>query len=180
MKRVLCTAMLLLLLVAGASAQVVPQDASLRGEVFYPQGSAADTASFVYRYRLPQFPAGQPQNEAVNRYFQSYAADIVNAITLETAGIPAELPAAGGPAYYVNLDYRVTAETQEHLSVLLISQQFLGNTLVENWVSAVFALGGIYAGQPISLSQAMGLEQEETDQAGDYASELVYGLVWQI
>ena len=54
------------------------------------------------------------------------------------------------------------------------------DTLVESWESVVFALSGIYEGLPISLSQAMGLEQEEGDPSADYASELVYGLVWQI
>ena len=63
--------------------------------------------------------------------------------------------------------------------MLLVSQEFLGNTLMEHWSSVVFALSGIYAGQPITLSQAMGLEQEAGTEP-DIASELVYGLVWQI
>jgi hypothetical protein len=91
-----------------------------------------------------------------------------------------ELPAAGEPEYYADLDFRIPSVTGDYLSVLLINQQFLGNTLVEQWVSVVFALDGIYAGQSISLSQAMGLEEEGGSQNGDVASELVYGLVWQI
>ncbi len=179
MKRFLCTVCALLLL-TGASAQAVPQAAPLRGEVTFPQGSAAETASFAYRYRLPQFPAEQPYSEAVNAYFASYADRLVNDVIPETIQSLDALPAAGDPAFYVDLDYRVTADTGDYLSVLLVSQRFLGNTLIESWESAVFARSGIYAGQPVSLSQAMGLEQEAGDTARDYASELVYGLVWQI
>ncbi|MBN1777927.1 MAG: hypothetical protein JW811_07375 [Clostridiales bacterium] len=179
MKRFLSVLLALLMLpVAGALAQSEQPDSSLLGVVYYPRGSTEETASFAFRYRLPQFSAEQPQYEAVNQYFASYAADVVETLIPATIGALDELPASGEPEYYVDLDYRITASTGDHLSVLLNSQQFLGNTLTEQWVSVVFAQDGIYAGQPISLSQAMGLEQESG--AGDVASELVYGLVWQI
>jgi hypothetical protein len=178
MKRFLCIACVWLLL-TGASAQAVPQDGPLRGEIYFPQGSAVETASFAYLYQLPQFTADQPYHETVNAYFASYAQELVNTVIPETLDALDALPAPGEPAYYVDLDYRVTADTGDYLSVMLVSQRFLGNTLIENWESAVFALSGIYAGQAISLSQAMGLEQE-AGESGDYASELVYGLVWQI
>lgn len=180
MKRILCILIALLLTAAGALAQTVPPDTSLLGVVFYPRGSTAETAVFAFRYRLPQFTADQPQAEAINQYFASYAADIVDAVIPATINAMDSLPAEGEPEYYVNLDYRITANTEDCLSVLLNNQQFLGNTLIEHWVSIVFALSGIYTGQPISLSQAMGLEHEGEDQAGDIASELVCGLVWQI
>jgi hypothetical protein len=176
MKRFLCIAAALLLFSAGASAQTAVEP--LRGEVFYPKGSAASTASFVFEYRLPQFPPEQLQQQAVNQYFADYAAQLIGSVIPETVNGLDSLPAAGEPEYYVDLDYRVTSNTADTLSVLLVSQEFLGNTLVESWKSAVFALSGIYAGRPITLSQAMGLEQEAGDP--DYASELVYGLVWQI
>jgi hypothetical protein len=180
MKRVLSIVIALLLPACGALAQAEGQeDLSLRGEVLYPRWSTAETASFVFRYRLPQFPAEQPQSDAVNRYFASYADDIAGVTIPAMIGSLESLPAPDEPEYYVDLDYRVTADTEDFLSVLLVSQEFLGNTLVESWASVVFALSGIYAGQPVSLSQAMGLEQGGS-QDGDTASELVYGLVWQI
>lgn len=179
MKRFLCAFAALLLVLPGASAQSETPDRSLRGVVYYPRGAAEETASFAFRYRLPQLMAGQPQAEAVNGYFASYAADIVETVIPATLNALDELPAPGEPAYYVNLDYRIPSVSEDQLSVLLVSQQFQGNTLLEQWVSVVFALSGIYAGQPISLSQAMGLEQEG-GQNGDVASELAYRLVWQI
>jgi hypothetical protein len=180
MKRVLCTALALLLCAAGASAQVVPQDNTLRAEIYYPQGSTADTAAFVFRYRLPQYATDQLCHEALNRYFTGYVAELTDVVIPAAVDALDTLPAAGEPAYYVDMDYRTTENTADRLSVLLVSQQFLGNTLIETWESVVFALSGMYAGQPMTLSQAMGLEQDETDPVEDYASELVYGLVWQI
>jgi len=180
MKRLLCITGVLLLLFNSASAQAVLVEASLRGEVFYPQGSTADTASFAYSYRLPQFTGEQLQSEAINAYFAAYAAQLVGTVIPQKAAELDSLPAAGEPAYSVGLDYSVTESTADYLSVLLISQEFLGNTLMESWSSVVFALNGIYAGQPITLSQAMGLEQAADESAQDTASELVYGLVWQI
>lgn len=178
MKRFLCILAALLLPFCGAYAQSETPDLSLHGAVYYPRGAAEDTASFAFRYRLPQFGEGA-QSEAVNRYFASYAADIAENLIPAVIGALDELPAPGEPEYYVDMDYRIPAQSEDYLSVILVSQQFLGNTLTEQWVSVVFALGGIYAGQPISLSQAMGLEQEG-GQGEDVASELAYGLVWQI
>jgi len=180
MKRFLSVLFAILLIVPGASAQSEQPSFSLLGVVYYPHGSTEETALFAFRYRLPQFADDQLQFEAVNQYFASYAADVVETLIPATISALDELPAAGEPEYYVDLDYRITSNTDEHLSVLLNSQRYFGNTLTEQWVSVVFALDGIYAGQPISLSQAMGLEQEGGGQAGDVASELVYGLVWEI
>ena len=180
MKRLLCIIGVLLMLAGSASAQAVPAEAALRGTVLYPQGSTADTASFAYSYRLPRFADTQPEYEAINAYFAAYAAELEGTVIPQTAGTLDTLPAAGEPAYYVNTDYSITENTADILSVLLISQEFSGNTLLESWSSVVFAVSGIYAGQPITLSQAMGLEQTADGLAQDTASELAYGLVWQI
>ncbi|HPJ02194.1 MAG TPA: hypothetical protein PKU80_05095 [Candidatus Limiplasma sp.] len=180
MKRLLCVLAAMTLLISGAAAQSEPEDSSLLGVVYFPRGATEESASFAFRYRLPQLAADRPQAEAFNGYFASYAADIVETLIPATLATLGELPAPGEPEYYVNLDYRVASRTADQQSVLLISQQFFGNTLVEQWVSVVFALSGIYAGQPITLSQAMGLEEGSGSQTGDTASELVYGLVWQI
>ena len=180
MKRILCIVVILLLLMGNAAAQTAPQTSPLCGELFTPQGSTADTASFVFHYRLPQFAQTQPQYAAINTWFVSYAADIATVLVPEMLRTVDTLPSAAEPEYYTDLDYRITASNEDHLSVLLVSQQFLGNTLLESWSAYVFALNGMYAGQPLSLSQAMGLERTADDQTADTASELVYELVWQI
>ncbi|MCE5343370.1 MAG: hypothetical protein LLF96_07290, partial [Eubacteriales bacterium] len=117
---------------------------------------------------------------AVNAYFSALSANLNDTPVPETVAELTALPGQDGPAYYTQLDYRVTAATEDTLSVLLLSRQFLGNAETESWTAVVFALTGVYAGQPVSLSQAMGLEQQDVEPQNSYASALVYGLVWQI
>ena len=178
MKRLLCIAGVVLVLVSGASAQAAFEAQPLRGTVSYPQGSAEGAARFSYRYRLPQFTEELPQAAAVNAYFAAYANDLLSVGIPAAAGGLDSLPAAGEPEYYVDLDYDITAYDPQTLSVVLVSQRFLGNVLTETYDSAVFALDGLYAGQRLTLTQAMGLEQETGD--ANVAAELAYGLVWQI
>ena len=180
MKRLSIIACVLLMLVSGVLALTESEAQPLQGEVLYPQGSAADSAAFSYRYRLPQFTQEQPQADAINAYFSAYEKELLESIIPETVNALDSLPAAGEPEFFVDVDYRITASDADRLSVVLVSQRFLGNTLVESWDSVVFALSSVYAGQPLTLAQAMGLEQEEAETVGDPASELVYGLVWQI
>ncbi len=180
MKRFLSALAVVMLLLPGGMVLAESPDNALLGTVTYPPGAAEEAASLVFSYRLPQFRAGQPQAQAMNEYFASYAKDIVETVIPATMNAVDEQPLPGDPGYTIRLDYRIPSITQDQCSVLLQSQQFLGNTLIEQWVSVVFALDGIYAGQPISLSQAMGLEREGDTLGDDPASELVYGLVWQI
>jgi hypothetical protein len=180
-KRVLSVAAALCLLVTSALAQPLTEAAPLGGERLYPEGAASENALYVFRYACPQFTADTDAATAVNAYFASLAADMAAAGVPDAVdGLPVP-EGAEGPAYYTQLDYLITANTDDVLSVLLQSRQFLGNAETESWTAVVFALSGVYAGQPLSLSQATGLEQDAEDGSGDsYAAGLVYGLVWQI
>lgn len=178
MKRLLCLVAALCLFVAPAFAQVASETLPLTGEQYYPEGSTADTATYVFSYRYPQFDPQSDAAAAINACFASLAAD------MEGSPVPDSIVEAGAPSvdgvYYTNLDYRITCSTDDYLSVLMLSQQFLGNAESESWTALVFALNGVYEGQPVSLSQAMGMEQESSGNGDSYASWLVYGLVWQI
>ena len=181
MKRLLCLTVALCLLVTAALAQPATEAAPLTGTRYYPNGSTADTATYAFSFACPQFTGGGETEKAINTYFSSMAADLANA-TPPDAVTDGQVPEAGAPAYYTHLDYRIARNDDDYLSVLLTSRQFLGNSETESWTAAVFALSGVYAGQPLSLTQVMGLEQGDGDaQSGiSYASSLVYGLVWQI
>lgn len=182
MKRMLCLLAILCLLAPAALAQGAVETQTLTGEVFYPQGSDAQTATYIFRYRYPQFDAQTPADQALNVYFASLAEDT------STTAIPAMLenidvqPEPGMPAFYTQLDFQITANTEDYVSVLLTSQQYAGNADAESWTSTVFARSGVYAGQQISLSQVMGLEPG--DDAGSskisLASKLAYRLIWDI
>lgn len=180
MKRLLClTAALALCLLANAAlAQAMVESAPITGSRAWPEGADDATAAYVFRYAFPQFTADSPQAAAINAYYASLAKDMTDA-----AEQGADQPATGGgPGAYTELDYRITAATEDYLSVLLTGRQFSGNTETESWTGNVFAITGVYAGQTVSLTQAMGLEQSDGASATDvsYASGLVYRLVWQI
>lgn len=179
----LCVALTLCLSVPAAGlAQAAVETAPLTGAQYYPDGSDAQTAGYAFYYAYPQFEPVDAPDIAINAYYAALAADVAGAgVAAAVADIDA-LPAAGSPAYYTKLDYRVTFNTEDYLSVLLTSLQFLGNAETESLTANVFARSGVYAGQAVSLSQAIGLEQEDGAAAEEnsYAAELAYGLIWQI
>lgn len=178
MKRLLCFAAALCLLATPAFAQVVVEAQPLTGIQYYPEGSTADTATYVFSYSYPQFEAQSDTAAAINAYLASLAADTAASSAPDAAADTQ--PVGMMPANYTKLDYRITCDTDDYVSVLMQSRQFLGITETESWTALVFALNGVYAGQPVSLSQAMGMEQESDGQGNSYASDLVYGLVWKI
>jgi len=182
MKRLICLVAALCLLATGALAQGVAETTPLTGEQFYPDGADAQTATYRFTYSLPQFAADTDADATINAYYASLAEDLTTTVMPQTVASLDDAPAADAPAWYTVMDYRVTLSSADYLSVLLTSRQFLGNAEAESWSATVFARSGVYAGQPISLSQAMGLEQEDdADPSGNsYAAQLVYGLVWQI
>ncbi len=182
MKRLLCIVAALCLLVTGSAlAQPATEAAPISGQRFYPDCSDADSAVYTFRYACPQFTVQTEADEAMNTYFASLASDL-SASPLPDTVTEAELLPMNGYTYYTLVAYQITANTDEYVSVLLTNRQFLGITESESWTAVVFARDGVYAGQPVSLSQAMGLEQDENaaDAQNSYASGLVYELVWQI
>ncbi|MDD3335574.1 MAG: RsiV family protein, partial [Eubacteriales bacterium] len=117
---------------------------------------------------------------AINAYYQSVAQDtVVFRSTVEEDELPRE---EGTPPAYQEIGYQITHNDERYLSVLLTSRQFEGNGESESVSATTFARDGVYAGQIISLSQVIGLEQPN-DEAGDEkgtAEQLVYRLVWEI
>jgi len=192
MKRLLCAltalCLLSLLLAAGvpalaeasaAKAGGLTESQPLAGERFFPDGANAQSATFTLRYTLPQFAGDQPAAKSVNASFQAMADDLARA-SLEDM-VPDTL-AGDSPGLGTELTYRITANNADYVSVLLSNRQNMGSSEAETCSAVTYALSGVYEGQELSLSQAMGLEQAEGETVSDttYASELVYGLVWNI
>ena len=192
MKRLLCALMALCLFGLPVAAAVpalaeapaaqtssLTESQPLTGERFFPDGADAQTAAFTLRYTLPQFTGDQPAVTSVNASFQAMANDLAQA-TLDDMAPSAN--AGDSPGLGTELTYRITASNADYLSVLLSSRQNMGSSEAETWSAVTYALSGVYEGQELSLSQAMGLEQAEGETASEttYASELVYGLVWNI
>ena len=183
MKRLLCMLCALCLLAPCAlaeSAGMVAQAKPLSGEQYYPAGADAQSAAYVFRYAYPQFQGQAGGLSQINAYYASLMQDMVNTVMPQTVADMDSLPAQGAPTGYTQIDYRIIATTDDYLSVLLSTRQFGGNSETESLTGNVFALSGVYQGQALSLSQLTGLEQQDGANGNSYASELVYGLVWQI
>lgn len=154
----------------------------IQGAQIYPEGVSEEQAFYVVRYECPQFVAETQTDEAINTYYQSVCDDLrgfISSLAIEDMGMQAE---PGAPINYMDIGYQITANTDTYLSVTLTNKQFLGYVESESLSANVFAREGMYAGQLITLSQVMGLEQEgdEFSTEASYASQLVYKLVWRI
>ena len=184
MKRLLTCLLALCLCMAGAwpaLAEAMPVEAEpLSGTIYSPAGSDAAMAAFVFAYRYPQFAGDAPAINAINACYAALAADVA-AVADAAAAAAGEPRAAGAPACYASVDYRIPYAGTDYLSVLQTESQFLGVSETERWTADVFALDGVYAGQAVTLTQALGLEQADADGAqASFAAELTYRLVWAI
>lgn len=155
---------------------------SLEGMWTYPQGVSPEEAGYVLRYAYPQFVAATEADQAINAYYQAVCQDLQNLLLPQNAEEILSLREPGDPPYTADLSWQVTSNTGQYLSVILSNKQFFGRTETESLQANVFARDGMYAGQMVSLSQVIGLEQEggEFDARSSYASQLVYKLVWEI
>lgn len=183
MKRFLClwlcvAACLLPVYFASAAGPAEP----LEGRILYPEGASEQEATFLFEYSYPQFEPESKALGAVNEYYQAVCGDMSGVLVPQSVRELAVVREEGMPPFSLQIGYDVTARTDEYLSVLLTARQFLGIAESETVTGNVFALDGVYEGQPVTLSQVMGLEQDddELSEKNSYAAQLVYKLVWQI
>ncbi len=165
----------------GALAQGLELAEPLTGEWSYPRGAAPGAAEYILAYAYPQFAALTPADQAINAYYQGLAQDMESLLPQDIQELLA-LREPGAPPYSTQQEYQITANTDRYLSVTLSHRQFAGYGESESLQANVFARDGVYAGHVLSLSQVMGLEQqqEELEPGASYASQLVYQLIWQI
>ncbi len=181
-----CAALLLCPLAAGAeAAQAVESEPAgaiqpIEGAVCYPEGATESDAAFVFRYAYPQLAGDDPADLAINQQFAAQIDSLRETTIPEIVDSLDAPPAAGEPARFAELGYTVTARTDAYISVLWSLRQFLGGDEAESVIGAVFARQGVYAGQPLTLSQATGLEQADDGTGRSYAARLASGLIWQI
>ena len=67
--------------------------------------------------------------------------------------------------------------SQRYVSIVRIIREMGGNGEYEFLMADTFALDGMYAGQKLSLSQVLGMEENPESSS---AAQLVWNLVWQI
>lgn len=136
-------------------------------------GQNTNEASLVYAY--PQFTVENEADEAINRFFRQEAGAMLQ-----------ERAQNAEPPERQEIGYRLALNTQRYVSVLLYTRTATYRGEYERLDAHTFARDGVYAGQSLTLSQVLGLEQE-TGAAGaegvtdeSLAESLCYDLVWQI
>ena len=167
-RRTLALALCLLPLHALAQGVTVTQTA----QRLYPDGATEESASYILRFDYPRFEDSSDVFASINAYYEALSQDLLASEAPDEAALPGE------PAHYLNISYSLTCDTGDYLGVLLTSRQYLGNAEAETLTGNVFAKTGVYAGQPLTLSQVTGLEQ--SDGENSYAAQLAYQLVWQV
>ena len=154
----------------GMEAQTpAPQDAGLApvqplsGERVWLRDGLSEGGTLSYRY--PQFEAVTEADEAINAYYQALAKDMESLTEPVAAAI----------------DFEITLNNDRYVSVVLTSVTQGGGGESVSLSADTFARDGLYAGQPVSLSQVLGLEEEGELSDGDSEAErLAYEVVWRI
>ena len=80
------------------------------------------------------------------------------------------------------IGFEIEHNSSRYVSVVLTSTTFGGGGESVSLSADTFARDGLYAGQPVSLSQVLGLEEEgdELSDGESMAERLAYDLVWRI
>lgn len=155
-----------------ARAEGLMNPEPVEGIVMWPEGASAPQATFLISYAYPQIAAETQADEAINRYYQDLAADM-RAV--------AQQQAESGEEMRMEITCDITHQSKRYLSIAQTMVTSGGNGEYESLSADTFARDGVYAGQPLTLSQVLGLEQEDSlSTAHSVAERLAYDLVWQI
>lgn len=143
----------------------------VEGIVTWPEGASAHQATFLISYQYPQLAPETEADAAINQYYQDMAAD---------------LHALAKQAYeeeetQMEIVCEVTHHSARYVSIVQTMIELGGNGERESLSADTFARDGVYAGQPLSLSQVLGLEDtDDLSTAQSVAETLAYDLIWQI
>lgn len=159
----------------GANAQEVGLEPAtpITGKQLQPE-NAQNAGDVCLIYTYPQFAAENEADETINRFFRQKAG-----MMLQERAQDDELPDRQ------EIDYRLALNTQRYVSVLLYNRTSTARGEYERLEAHTFARDGVYAGQMLTLSQVLGLEEtgsegEENVTDETLAETLCYDLVWQI
>ena len=122
----------------------------------------ADESQASFTYRLPQFETDHDNAVQINQFYQQFFSRENNTRNFETVS---------------GVDFELTCLDERYASVVLHWSAEAGQGMREEITADTFALDGIYAGEKITLSQLLGLEEMNDGQRLD---ETVWQLVWQI
>lgn len=168
----LCAAVVIFTSAAGTKATTcaegLMQKEPIQGTVQWPAG--VQTPQAIFQYQYPQFEVHNETDEAINQYYQAQARDLETAVhSMTDADEPSD----------TTISCEVMHASDRYVSVVHTMVQMGGNAEMETLSAESFARDGVYAGQLLTLSQILGIE-EENPSGESMAETLVYDLVWQI
>lgn len=185
MKRILfllAIALLSLLLVPACAEAPVTFADDLVGEYIYPEGSTAEDALYIYRYRYPQLAGEGQLVEMFNTNYQ-YAAE--DALGFEAPMLASEM-LPGDPQKTVDISYEITCVNDAWLSLRLCKCVTVMGMETRVYSAHVFALTGSGTGRITNLPTYLGLlDPDETDEwlltrQTKKADRVVREMVWSV
>ena len=153
MKKKLLIVALLLVLVAGGTLDTKAEETF---ELAEPLAGMSENGS---QWVLPHFAGQSDAWTAINEYYRLMADELALAETAQSVG------------------FEIVHLSQRYVSIVRIIREMGGNGEYEFLMADTFALDGMYAGQKLSLSQVLGMEENPESSS---AAQLVWNLVWQI
>lgn len=130
---------------------------SISGTVGRP--ADATQASFHFDYVLPQFISSNDISAALNQFFIALPDELHSFFPVESGQVT----------------FEIHRFSQRYLSIMLNCTYESSSGFSNQKTALSFALDGIYAGQRVTLSQVLGMEQQE-----ELVAQKAYDLVWQI
>ncbi|MBR4082123.1 MAG: hypothetical protein IKK21_10100 [Clostridia bacterium] len=180
MKKLLALVLIACMLPLSTLAVELGEDVT--GTVCWPEGTDETTAVYVYRYAYPTVAGEDDIAGLIN---ENFAYMIEDALAFKVPMTGETLESTDVQAYTNELS-RITCNNDEYLSVLVVSEAFLGAAAQEVYYGYTFSLTGLRAGQVTSLPRLLGIlkdDEEDTwmqERQTRKANELVWGLVWGI
>lgn len=145
---------------------------AVQGIAMWPEGASASQAAFLISYSYPQLSPENQADEAINQYYQALAADMDTIAAQWTQS---------DEKTQIDISCEITHRSQRYISVVQTMTTVGGNGEFETLSADTFARDGIYAGQSLTLSQVLGLEEgTELSTADSVAETLAFDLIWQI
>lgn len=174
--------LLALLMPLAALAEPLTLGAELSGTVYYPEGSDASTAEYIYRYAYPTVAGEGDTCLMINEFYAYLVSDALGF----AAPMAAEEVHGSGVQAYATITSEVTCNNGSFFSIKLLNESFTGAATSSIVSGHVFALAGDKAGTVVSLPYLLGiLSAGETDtwlldRQTAKADAMVRSLVWQV
>ena len=142
-----------------ASAEPLEQLPDLAGTVYWPEGTDADSAVYVYTYAYPQVAGEGEAVEAINKSFADLVAD---SLEFDVSRRGEEIADTSAQSH-TEITYRVTANDGEFFSLLVFSDTTMEGQRFVSVKAQVFSLDTGKAGHQVTLPYLLGILEDDSD-----------------